>query len=97
MDKYLFVTGGVLAGLGKGITTSSIGLLLKPRGISVTAIKMCQTDVAGDGDEHGIHAKFTPCRLYAQYALLLQEAKSVISARTSGITWSFQVHRACAI
>jgi len=40
MGKYVFVTGGVLSGLGKGITTSSIGLLLKSRGIEVTAIKI---------------------------------------------------------
>lgn len=38
--KYVIVTGGVLSGLGKGITTSSIGLLLKNCGYSVTAIKI---------------------------------------------------------
>ncbi len=40
MSKYVFVTGGVLSGLGKGITSSSIGLLLKSRGLRVTAIKI---------------------------------------------------------
>ncbi|MEM2551803.1 MAG: CTP synthetase, partial [Sulfolobales archaeon] len=40
MVKYIFVTGGVLSGLGKGITTASIGLLLKSMGYSVTAIKI---------------------------------------------------------
>ncbi|MHB8872026.1 MAG: hypothetical protein ACYC5G_06260, partial [Candidatus Doudnabacteria bacterium] len=34
--KYIFVTGGVVSSLGKGITASSIGLLLKLRGYSVT-------------------------------------------------------------
>jgi len=38
--KYIIVTGGVLSGLGKGITTSSIGLLLKLQGYKVTAIKI---------------------------------------------------------
>ncbi len=38
--KYVIVTGGVLSGLGKGITTSSIGLNLKARGLDVTAIKI---------------------------------------------------------
>ncbi len=38
--KYIFVTGGVLSSVGKGITTASIGLLLKARGYSVTAIKI---------------------------------------------------------
>jgi CTP synthase len=40
MMKYIFVTGGVLSGLGKGITASSMGRLLKSRGIKVTAIKI---------------------------------------------------------
>ena len=38
--KFIFVTGGVLSGLGKGITASSIGRLLKSRGVVVTAIKI---------------------------------------------------------
>jgi len=38
--KYVFVTGGVLSGLGKGITASSVGRLLKSRGLKVTAIKI---------------------------------------------------------
>lgn len=37
--KYIFVSGGVLSGLGKGITAASLGLLLKNRGFSVTNIK----------------------------------------------------------
>lgn len=37
--KYVFVSGGVLSGLGKGITAASLGLLLKNRGYSVTNIK----------------------------------------------------------
>jgi len=37
--KYIFVSGGVLSGLGKGITSASLGLLLKNRGYSVTNIK----------------------------------------------------------
>jgi len=40
MTKYIFVTGGVLSSVGKGITTASIGLLLKARGYNVTAIKI---------------------------------------------------------
>ena len=38
--KYVIITGGVISGLGKGITASSIGLLLKKRGYSVTMIKI---------------------------------------------------------
>ncbi len=38
--KYVFVTGGVLSGLGKGITAASIGNILKARGLSVNAQKL---------------------------------------------------------
>ncbi len=38
--KYVIVTGGVISGLGKGITVSSIGRLLKCAGFTVTAIKI---------------------------------------------------------
>jgi CTP synthase len=38
--KFIFVTGGVMSGLGKGITTASIGLILKSAGLSVTPIKI---------------------------------------------------------
>ena len=37
--KYVFVTGGVLSGLGKGITAASIGNLLKARGLKVNLMK----------------------------------------------------------
>ncbi|MFA4930270.1 MAG: CTP synthase [Patescibacteria group bacterium] len=39
MTKYIFVSGGVISGLGKGITTASIALLLKSKGIRVTCVK----------------------------------------------------------
>lgn len=40
MTKYIFVTGGVVSSLGKGITSSTIGTLLKARGLNVTIQKM---------------------------------------------------------
>ncbi len=40
MTKFIFVTGGVMSGLGKGVVTSSLGKLLKSKGFSVTAIKI---------------------------------------------------------
>lgn len=40
MTKYIFVTGGVVSGLGKGITAASLGRLLKSRGIRVAAQKL---------------------------------------------------------
>ena len=38
--KYIFITGGVMSGLGKGITAASVGRILKSRGYKVTAVKI---------------------------------------------------------
>ena len=38
--KYIFVTGGVVSSIGKGITVASVGRILKNRGMSVTVIKL---------------------------------------------------------
>jgi CTP synthase len=40
MTRYIFVTGGVISGLGKGITTATIGKVLQAKGFKVTAIKI---------------------------------------------------------
>ena len=40
MAKYIFVAGGVMSGIGKGIATASIGKILKSKGFKVTAIKI---------------------------------------------------------
>lgn len=40
MSKYIFVVGGVMSGIGKGIATSSIGAILQSKGFNVTAIKI---------------------------------------------------------
>jgi CTP synthase len=40
MPKYIFVTGGVVSSLGKGLAASSIGCLLEARGLTVTLIKL---------------------------------------------------------
>jgi CTP synthase len=39
MAKFVFITGGVVSGLGKGITAASLGRLIKSRGYEVTAVK----------------------------------------------------------
>jgi CTP synthase len=39
-SKYIFVVGGVMSGVGKGITSSSIALILQSRGLKVTALKV---------------------------------------------------------
>jgi CTP synthase len=38
--KYVVVSGGVVSGLGKGVTASSIGVLLKASGLRVTSVKI---------------------------------------------------------
>jgi CTP synthase len=38
--KYIFVVGGVMSGVGKGVASSSIGTIMKARGLKVTAIKI---------------------------------------------------------
>ena len=40
MAKYIFVTGGVVSSVGKGVTVAAIGRLLKSRGLSVMAMKL---------------------------------------------------------
>ncbi len=40
MPKYIFVTGGVVSSVGKGITTASIGRVIKSRGLSVSTMKL---------------------------------------------------------
>lgn len=40
MTSYVFITGGVVSSLGKGITSASLGALLESRGLSVTLIKL---------------------------------------------------------
>jgi CTP synthase len=40
MSKYIFVTGGVVSSVGKGITVASIGTILKSRQVTVTAQKL---------------------------------------------------------
>lgn len=55
--KYIFVSGGVLSGLGKGVTAASIGLLLESRGYKVTPVK-CENYINIDAGlinpiEHG--------------------------------------------
>ncbi|GIS76533.1 MAG: hypothetical protein CM1200mP12_22520 [Gammaproteobacteria bacterium] len=38
--RFIFVTGGVVSSLGKGITSASLGALLESRGIKVTIMKL---------------------------------------------------------
>ncbi|MDJ0929409.1 MAG: CTP synthetase, partial [Gammaproteobacteria bacterium] len=40
MPRFLFVTGGVVSSLGKGITSASLGAILEARGLKISMIKL---------------------------------------------------------
>ncbi|MCB1671439.1 MAG: hypothetical protein KDI29_09975, partial [Pseudomonadales bacterium] len=40
MTRFIFITGGVVSSLGKGITSASIGAILEARGLKVTMLKL---------------------------------------------------------
>jgi CTP synthase len=40
MARFIFVAGGVMSGIGKGVATASIGKILQSKGFKVTAIKI---------------------------------------------------------
>ena len=40
IKKYIFIVGGVMSGVGKGVAAASIGKILQSRGFEVTAIKI---------------------------------------------------------
>ena len=66
MTKYIFVTGGVVSGLGKGITAASLGRLLKQRGLKIAAQKL------DHGEEYATKLRDYTIALYkkcAEYAL----------------------------
>ena len=48
MSKFIFVTGGVVSGLGKGITAASLGRLLKCRGLKIASQKLDPDDSLND-------------------------------------------------
>lgn len=51
--KYVLVTGGVVSGLGKGVTASSMGVLLQAQGLRVTSIKIGGFSHSPAGAVHG--------------------------------------------
>ena len=40
MNRYVFITGGVVSSLGKGITSACLGAILEARGLSISMIKL---------------------------------------------------------
>lgn len=70
--KYVLVTGGVVSGLGKGVTASSIGVLLKACGHRVTSIKIGASVEMNNGYSFLFHhltpeiIEFLSCRPLSQ-------------------------------
>ena len=76
--KYIFVTGGVVSGLGKGITAASLGRLLKDRGHRITVMK-CDPYIKNSSGEcfaNFFSVEFLNCDLgYNQFLINLTEEK----------------------
>ena len=56
--KYIFVVGGVMSGIGKGVATSSIGRILKSKGFKVTALKIDPYINVDAGKNHNSHTNY---------------------------------------
>lgn len=61
MTKYIFVTGGVVSGLGKGITAASLGRLLKARELKVAAQKLDPYINVDPGHHESLSAQRSIC------------------------------------
>ena len=58
MDKkFIFVTGGVVSSLGKGLASASIGCLLESRGFRVSILKFDPYLNVGSGDDESVPAR----------------------------------------
>ncbi len=101
MPKFIFVTGGVVSSVGKGITTASLGRILKSRGISVTIQKLDpylnvdpgtmspyqhgEVFVTNDGAETDLDL--------GHYERFIDEDLSALSSITSGQVYSAVLER----
>ena len=60
MTKYIFVTGGVLSGVGKGVTTASLGRILKGRGGGVATMEFLKVSMNAQRKARGLEPLKTP-------------------------------------
>ena len=61
MTKYIFVTGGVVSSIGKGIVAASLGRLLKNRGLKVTIQKIRSIYQCRSGYDESIPTRRSFC------------------------------------
>lgn len=80
--KYVFVTGGVVSGLGKGITAASLGRLLKARGYKVTMQKFDPYINIDPGTMNPIQHGEVSSRRMARRPIWIWDIMSVSSMRT---------------
>ena len=101
MTKYVFVTGGVVSGLGKGITASSIALLLKSRGYKVFMQKFDPYINVDPGTmnpiQHGeVFVTYDGCETdldLGHYERFIDEELNYTSNITSGKIYSFVIKK----
>jgi CTP synthase len=101
MAKYIFVAGGVMSGVGKGVTTASIGKILQSKGFKVTAIKIDPYVNVDAGTmnpiEHGevfVTDDGTECdQDLGNYERFLNENLSTENYMTTGRIYEAVIHR----
>jgi len=101
MPKYIFVAGGVMSGIGKGVATASIGRILKSKGFRVTAIKIDPYINVDAGTmnpvEHGeifVTDDGTECdQDVGNYERFLDENLSTINYITTGRVYETVIHK----
>lgn len=101
MAKYIFVAGGVMSGVGKGVATASIGKILQARGFRVTAIKIDPYVNIDAGTmnptEHGevfVLDEGTECdQDMGNYERFLGESLPAINYMTTGSVYESVIHR----
>ncbi len=101
MAKYIFVAGGVMSGIGKGVTTASIGRILKSKGYRVTAVKIDPYVNVDAGTmnpiEHGevfVTADGTECdQDVGNYERFIDEDLSTLNYITTGRVYQAVINR----
>jgi CTP synthase len=101
MSKYIFVAGGVMSGVGKGVATASIGKIIQSRGFSVTAIKIDPYVNVDAGTmnptEHGevfVLDEGTECdQDMGNYERFLDKNLPAINYMTTGSIYEAVIHR----
>jgi CTP synthase len=101
MTRYIFVAGGVMSGIGKGVATASIGRILKSKGFKVTAVKIDPYINVDAGTmnpiEHGevfVTDDGTECdQDVGNYERFLDEDLTTVNYMTTGRVYESVIHK----